>query len=351
MFRRFLISISLISLASVSLSSCSIWNKFRFNKYEVASVKETEEPSSINSYENAPLDNTILPELTNELDLQNADNIDLSANATLMSARNKRKIIAVPYEEKYTKLQGISCAKVVYNSLADKVQTLGYIKSGTEEKYHVTSKAKVKNINKVVKNNKPRKIIKVKPQDAVSVENSNLKPNIIQDKQISTQLNEQTSINTPDLVNPHNDEIKANSEGLQPSSLGSETAQNNQLNVETKNVVESPTTLPIETLKISDSIVLEFQESEIDISSPNSNLLNKVVETFKANNNKNIKLQSFAYLKDQTNSIDARKTSLQRAIKVRKYLIDNGVNASHISVNAIEDINNKRNEIKISFEG
>lgn len=94
---------------------------------------------------------------------------------------------------------------------------------------------------------------------------------------------------------------------------------------------------------------LNFSESEVDLSAQNMASVDKVIEDLKANATKNAKIESHAYVASGSTS-DARRNSLQRAIKIRKYMIDKDIAPNRISVNAIEDANAKMNKVDISLE-
>lgn len=106
---------------------------------------------------------------------------------------------------------------------------------------------------------------------------------------------------------------------------------------------------PSNTVSMGRITNLDYQEAEVDISATNTAILDQIAVDLKTSPTKNVRIQSYGYAKD-ANPTEARRNSLQRAIKIRKYLIDKDVNASRISVNAVEDVSNKSNRVEISFE-
>ncbi len=93
---------------------------------------------------------------------------------------------------------------------------------------------------------------------------------------------------------------------------------------------------------------LEYTSNEVEMSVVNMATLSSVVSDLKSSQNLKAKIHSYAF-SDSGNMSDARRTSLQRAIKIRKYLIDNDISASRISVNAIEDSNSRMNKVEIQL--
>ena len=94
---------------------------------------------------------------------------------------------------------------------------------------------------------------------------------------------------------------------------------------------------------------LDYSDSELEIAAQKQPVLDAIVDDMKKDPNKIVKIQSYGYSKDG-NASEARRNSFQRAIKVRKYLIDREISASRISVNAIDDAANKLNRVEIMFE-
>jgi outer membrane protein OmpA-like peptidoglycan-associated protein len=103
------------------------------------------------------------------------------------------------------------------------------------------------------------------------------------------------------------------------------------------------------SLGLNKIVSLEYKESDLEILSNNIPLLSNIVDGMRSNPGQSIKIQSYAFNKDGNGS-EARKVSFQRALNVRKYLVDNDISPSRISVNAVEDTNNKSNKVEIVLE-
>lgn len=109
----------------------------------------------------------------------------------------------------------------------------------------------------------------------------------------------------------------------------------------------APTSQP--SVMMGSATSLNFAENEVDLSAQSTATVDKVIEDLKANPNKNVKIESHAFVASGSTS-DARRNSLQRAIKIRKYMIDKDIAPNRISVNAIEDANTKMNKVDITLE-
>ncbi len=97
------------------------------------------------------------------------------------------------------------------------------------------------------------------------------------------------------------------------------------------------------------STILEFNQSEVDLSESHKTALLELANKVKGQQNFILKLQSYGSVAS-SDIAEARRLSLQRAIKTRKFLIEHEVNPNNISVNAVEDSVNKSNKIEIKIE-
>jgi len=79
---------------------------------------------------------------------------------------------------------------------------------------------------------------------------------------------------------------------------------------------------------------LEYQQNATDI--PNSAVLDQLASQMQASSGQRITITSYATTNDGQSST-ARRTSLKRALMVRKYLIDKGVDGARINVQAMGD--------------
>lgn len=111
---------------------------------------------------------------------------------------------------------------------------------------------------------------------------------------------------------------------------------------------ESTTALSASTT-VGRIAALDYADTELEIATSKQPVLDAIVDDMKKDPNKIVKIQSYGYSKDG-NASEARRVSFQRAIKVRKYLIDHEISASRISVNAIDDAANRLNRVEIMFE-
>lgn len=100
---------------------------------------------------------------------------------------------------------------------------------------------------------------------------------------------------------------------------------------------------------IKELTVLEFNQSDIDLSDSQKDSLLDLSAKIKNMHNFLIKLQSYGSAAS-SDVAESRRISLQRAIKVRKFLIEHDVSPNSISVNALEDSANKSNKVEIRIE-
>lgn len=117
----------------------------------------------------------------------------------------------------------------------------------------------------------------------------------------------------------------------------------------TEQVAKSDSSAITASTTVGRITALDYTDSELEIAAQKQPVLDAIVDDMKKDPNKIVKIQSYGYSKDG-NASEARRNSFQRAIKVRKYLIDREISASRISVNAIDDAANKLNRVEIMFE-
>jgi outer membrane protein OmpA-like peptidoglycan-associated protein len=94
---------------------------------------------------------------------------------------------------------------------------------------------------------------------------------------------------------------------------------------------------------------LDFPEAETEIPATAMSMMQKTVNDLKANQSANVKIESYGY-SSAGNAAEARRNSLQRAIKIRKFLIDNDIAASRISVDAVEATAEQGNKVQIIIQ-
>lgn len=99
----------------------------------------------------------------------------------------------------------------------------------------------------------------------------------------------------------------------------------------------------------SRATVLDFSEREVELSTDQTSILNSLVDDMKNTSDLVAKIHSYGFSTDG-NPTEARRKSLQRAIKIRKFLLDKDVNPNRISVNSIDDSKNNLNKVEIMLE-
>jgi len=93
---------------------------------------------------------------------------------------------------------------------------------------------------------------------------------------------------------------------------------------------------------------LSYDAGDINISSNNVSILEGVIAKMNADPKSQIKINSYGH-SDSIDSREARRASLQRAIKVRRFLIDNDIDASRIIVKSIEDSKDMQNRVDLQI--
>ncbi len=382
MLKKILIIASSIVLSG-TLSSCSYINKITGGKLAKVSRASYEDVQKIN------------PGPNEKLQGEKDERYYIKREDTSQTHDASKKSIAIVSEDG---LRELACTELTYATAADRIQTLGYIPANTpipqqevrysqpSKKAHAYKKA-VKKAKKSVAKTDSYNAPVVKSESTTSVDNttsmdaykstlspeqSTTKPVVIQDNAtpepiatpapiptaapvatpapIATPVPIATSapiptaapVATPAHVAAPSGAVEAPTPAIMPGVM-----------------TDNPTASPMDndkspavsnnTISIGRLATLDYAESSVDIPSSGNVTLDQIVADLKQNPSKNVKIQSYAFSKDG-NTTEARRNSLQRAIKVRKYLIDKDVSASRISVNAIEDINNKLNKVEISFE-
>ncbi len=221
------------------------------------------------------------------------------------------------------------CEDNKFTSARDKLQTLGYLPSGYElpkptkpykaEHHH---KKHAKKVHKPVK--KESTAHKAEAMKAeVKSEVDSMKEALVEKSEPAKKEASQAAASAL----PDNPGMKA---GIPPVESAAESAS---------------ASVVMEASRSS----LNFAESELELSDANKDMLNKIASALKADAKKSLKVESYAYLASGAAS-DARRNALERAIKIRKYLIEQDISASRITVNAVEDVNMKMNKIDLILE-
>jgi len=95
---------------------------------------------------------------------------------------------------------------------------------------------------------------------------------------------------------------------------------------------------------------LLFAEGDIELNDENKAAMTNVVMEIMSRPGATVRINSFGFV-NSDNPTDSRRASLQRAIIVRKFLIENDINPNNISVNAVEDLAGRNNRVEILVEG
>jgi outer membrane protein OmpA-like peptidoglycan-associated protein len=96
------------------------------------------------------------------------------------------------------------------------------------------------------------------------------------------------------------------------------------------------------------SVAISFNDLEFAISDDDSAKIKTLAQDMLLNPNLMAKITSNCFDKNG-NHAEARRVALQRAIKVRKILIDVGVNPNNVSVYAAEDLDLKSNNLSVTL--
>lgn len=94
-------------------------------------------------------------------------------------------------------------------------------------------------------------------------------------------------------------------------------------------------------------LAMDFSENELELSESQKTSLNQLTDDFRGGVNSMIKIHSYGFAK-QGDVIESRRAALQRSIKIRKYLIEKGINPNDITVNVSDD--NTSNKVELTIE-
>ncbi len=270
-------------------------------------------------------------------------------------------------------MSGHVCFPYKYSSESDKTQTLGMLKSGVTKDV-VTKQYVGEDLTSEKKVAKPkkRKVSKPKPavkKDAYEEQIKSAPQTEVESKPVQPVVVEQPkeSVVSP-VVTPQPAELPKAKEGdagvITPSAPVQSTPPTvaPQAPVAPSPAPQDKTVAPqsqTSSMSSGASVAgglnnnakvanLEYTSNEVEMSVVNMATLSNIVSDLKNTQNLKAKIHSYAF-SDNGNMSDARRISLQRAIKIRKYLIDNDISASRISVNAIEDSNSRMNKVEIQL--
>lgn len=308
----------------------------------------------------------------------------------LSQSELKRKIIATDNVESQN--QGLACIEIQYVTQVDKIQTLGYIKKRLDrDAGSVDSDAKVehrtaqilhghheevkkkqkttsahtgtepgegKKIIRTVRGTRVKtnaasveKPVRVESAPVESVDVKEMQDDISSKQQNIAHgsfMNDTTGTARASL--PQNAEPAATM-APPPPPLVTPNVQGIVTPAPQASQSQPPVDLPQpKEVQLSARISqLDYGVGDIELTGEQMQILDTIISELQDNPKKVVKLQSYSYVQSG-NTVEARRNALQRAIKVRKYLIDKEVNASRISVNAIEDTAGHSNKIELLIE-
>lgn len=106
------------------------------------------------------------------------------------------------------------------------------------------------------------------------------------------------------------------------------------------------TALNLTTGEEGAGLYMRFAEDEVNIRGEDKTQLLELVQRELVGNNKKLKIISYASANNQNNN-SARRVALQRAIATRQQLIEAGMTSSRISVQAISNQNDGKNQVEV----
>lgn len=241
-------------------------------------------------------------------------------------------------------LTGYVCYPYQYQTKQDAAQTLGFLDgNGVSEHHHhaadAFSNSDIAEQKPVIKKQKPkkRKAKKQKPAPEIVKDayNEDAKPQShFQEKKVE----EITPAPTPEVMTAPMTQLPPAEQ--KPMSL--------------PELPTESTPAPVATAAPNNNYggrtaVIDFTEKEVELTPDQATALNSIADDLKGADGLVVKIRSYGHASDG-NTSEARRKSLQRAIKVRKYLLDKDINPSRISVNSIDDSQNSLNKVEIMLE-
>ncbi len=388
MLKKFIKSLC-ITLCASNLTACGYLDNFLKNQGKAENLKPNEDNIT-----------QITPSLQQESNqLPQSFNDDATAYGSinhtndLRSFVNERKtgIVATNNADR----KSVACIDIEYTTVSDKVQTLGFLRKNTmppavitnnhdvqNQSHNVTRHKVIKNVRRVTRdesnitssNNAPSKTevhnhvsaapvenVKKKSISKIDAKNQEIKQS---HHEIETQRNNENFIHSEQKqeISQNNDAIK-----VQPNVITEAPKTDIAIN-QTISPVQNPGNAPtsesattvtplqdiaadkpnVASIDLKGSVsVLQYFNNSIDLNQEHIAVLEKIIADLKTNSIKSIKINSYSNSKDV---IEARRSALQRAIKIRKYFIEKDIAASRISVQAVEDQSNIDNKVEIVVE-
>ena len=239
-----------------------------------------------------------------------------------------------------------------YQSEADLKQTLGYLHSNSQFANNASdSAADISPQEDLVspepsKPTKPKKTIKrtAKPQQIIRSSKQTSEPTPATKRNVSAIAN--TTVATVPKSNPSSTTPEVDTPDVS-KVIAQETAEQDKMAIAPS--TSEATQKSAQSNSLEGRTILEFNQTDVDLSNDHKTALLELAGKLKEQNNFMLKLQSYASVAS-SDIAEARRISLQRAIKARKFLIENDINPNNISVNAVEDNVNKSNKIQLTME-
>lgn len=141
-------------------------------------------------------------------------------------------------------------------------------------------------------------------------------------------------------------EIPVTEKEILQESVVSNDSPENQPSVVEQRVQSENSNQPIHGLAQE---TLNFYGDDIELTQDNVTKMNSMIAQMKADPNKNIKVYSYSY-SSNGDLREGRRISLMRAIKIRKFLIDNEIMPNRITVKAIDDSDIRYNKVDVEIE-
>lgn len=292
-------------------------------------------------------------------------------------------------------LAGKVCMEYKYTSESNKQQSLGRLDPNNPSTYAYKSNAYVRSANNDVKSHSPKKNRKVaknnntvdqtkrrpteyaasQPETGNVPQNAQQQAAVLNEPTITVTKTQEISNNESPFKNIESDagvasQVTVQNEALKPTQPITQEAStpSEQPNVQKQEVASSKEAEKIElpTVDVSNESVqqdqapknlnnsmaaketLKFDAKETDISNNHEAMLAQVADQLKIDPTKYVKVYSYSFSPDG-NSREARRISLQRAIKVRKSLIDKDIQPNRITVKSIDDSNSRFNMVELEL--
>jgi hypothetical protein len=263
-----------------------------------------------------------------------------------------------------TQLSGYTCIPYKYTSEDNLKQTLGYLKSKNSQMINqnqdispievfdnaesetdetkvipnVTKSHKAKPTTKHIKASKSPK--KKKQDDLTSTQ---YKPEPI------PSVQKEAIVEQPTFDEVQTNKSSSIKEDLKPSTPTHLEEKHSESKAPEMNIAKEAVIKPTTSNSILRMSELNYINTEVDLSTTNLEILNTIVADMKSNTNLIAKINSFSSVKNGTIP-EARRIALQRAIQIRKRLIENDISPLRITINSTENQDNTANKVEIILD-